>query len=189
LIPFQPLFRYLCFACLLSMALYSCKSSHSRKSRSRTAYTRKSAYAKPSRPVRKIPSAKAVSGTVATVIETARSFLGTPYKYGGSTRSGMDCSGLLYTCFKSIDLDIPRTSQQQAEMGNPVRTSEIKPGDLVFFTERKGGDRVSHVGLVTEVKSSNEIVFIHSTNNRGVMEDNLFSDYYHKIFIKAVRPF
>ena len=171
------------------MALYSCKSSHSRKSRSRTAYTRKSAYAKPSRPVRKIPSAKAVSGTVATVIETARSFLGTPYKYGGSTRSGMDCSGLLYTCFKSIDLDIPRTSQQQAEMGNPVRTSEIKPGDLVFFTERKGGDRVSHVGLVTEVKSSNEIVFIHSTNNRGVMEDNLFSDYYHKIFIKAVRPF
>lgn len=185
----QPLFRYLCFACLLSTALYSCNSSYVGKSRSRTAHSRKSPYSKPSRSVTKATTGKATSATVASMIETARSFIGTPYKYGGTTRKGMDCSGLVYTTFQALDLSIPRTSQQQAEIGNRVKDSDIQPGDLVFFAEKKGSGRISHVGLVTEVKRSDEIIFVHSTTSRGVMEDNLFSDYYHKIFIKAVRPF
>jgi probable lipoprotein NlpC len=177
---------------MLSTVFYSCKSSRTSKaksSHSRTASSRKSTYAKPSRPSVKAPASVDASAATETVIETARSFIGTPYKYGGTTRKGMDCSGLLFTSFKAVDINIPRTSQEQASMGKSVRTSDIQPGDLVFFTEKKGSNRISHVGLVTEVRDSDEIIFIHSTNSRGVMEDNLFSAYYHKIFVKAVRPF
>lgn len=115
--------------------------------------------------------------------------MGTPYKYGGTTRKGMDCSGLLFTSFQAVDLNIPRTSYQQATIGKPVEVRRIQPGDLVFFSEKKGVKKVSHVGMVTAVKSDQEIIFIHSTIHRGVMEDDLFSEHYRKIFIKAVRPF
>ena len=101
----------------------------------------------------------------------------------------MDCSGLVVTSFKAVDITLPRSSQEQAEIGSKVKVSQVQPGDLVFFSERKGGQKVSHVGLVTEVKSNDKVIFIHATTSKGVMEDNLFSDYYQKIFIKAVRPF
>ena len=132
-------------------------------------------------------SSKNLSKDVDKVIKVARSYYGTPYRYGGTSRIGMDCSGLLCTSFKAIDVDLPRTSKQQSEFGRPVREREIKEGDLLFFGT--GGSRhINHVGLVTEVKSKEEIIFIHSSTSLGVMEDNLYSDYYRRSFIKAVRP-
>jgi probable lipoprotein NlpC len=125
---------------------------------------------------------------VQKVIQTARSYRGTPYRYGGTTRIGMDCSGLLCTSFKAIDVDLPRTSNEQSRFGQHVRPKDIQPGDLVFFSESRFSNKISHVGLVTDVKGDEEIYFIHASTRLGVIEDNLFSDHYQKIFIKAVRP-
>ncbi|MDX5348977.1 MAG: C40 family peptidase [Hymenobacteraceae bacterium] len=125
---------------------------------------------------------------VQKVISTARSYRGTPYKWGGTTRLGMDCSGLLCTSFQSIDVSLPRTSQEQSEFGPNIKLKDIKPGDLVFFGANRFSREITHVGLVTEVHGSEDIRFIHSSTSLGVVEDNLFSEHYQKIFIKAVRP-
>jgi probable lipoprotein NlpC len=103
--------------------------------------------------------------SVRDIINTARDYTGTPYKYGGTTRSGMDCSGLVTVAFNS----------------------DLHQGDLVFFITGKE-DKISHVGIVTDVKSKNEIYFIHAADS-GVKEDNLFTKYYQKTFTKAMRPF
>jgi probable lipoprotein NlpC len=129
------------------------------------------------------------AGGTSKVVQTARSYIGTPYRYGGTDRSGMDCSGLLCASFESAGIKIPRSSYEQAEMGSEVRMREVAPGDLVFFSERKGGGKVSHVGLVTAVRGSNEVTFVHSSTSRGVIEDNLYAEHYQKIFVKAIRPF
>lgn len=131
---------------------------------------------------------KNVDKDIAKVINTARSFTGTPYRWGGTTRVGMDCSGLLCTSFQSIDVRLPRTSQEQSQFGNDVRIKNLREGDLVFFGATKNSREITHVGMVTEVISDEEIKFIHASSSLGVIENNLFSPYYQKIFIKAVRP-
>jgi probable lipoprotein NlpC len=137
----------------------------------------------------KVPNARRLDENVATVIETARSYTGTPYRWGGTTRVGMDCSGLLCTSFQSINVTLPRTSEEQSRYGKPVKVKELKEGDLVFFGANKNSREITHVGMVTEVINDNEIKFIHASTSLGVIENNLISDYWQKIFIKAVRPF
>lgn len=122
------------------------------------------------------------------VIRTARSYRGTPYRWGGTTRIGMDCSGLLCTSFKAINVDLPRTSNEQSQFGRHVRPRELRPGDLVFFGAAANSRQISHVGMVTDVKGRDEVYFIHASTSLGVKEDNLYSNYYQKIFLKAVRP-
>lgn len=131
---------------------------------------------------------RSATASAQQVIRAARSYTGTRYRYGGTTRKGMDCSGLLCTSFQAVDITLPRTSAEQARYGEEVRLSRVEPGDLVFFSERKGGSKVSHVGMVTEV-NGDDVRFIHASTSRGVIEDNLYSDYFQKIFVKAVRPF
>jgi probable lipoprotein NlpC len=120
------------------------------------------------------------------VIAKARSYVGTPYKWGGTTSSGMDCSGLLLNSFKAIDYDIPRTSAQQKKTGKRVSKDEIRKGDLVFFATSKKKRKVTHVGLVTERRGS-EITFIHASTSRGVMESSLSNSYWGKRFRQARR--
>ena len=72
------------------------------------------------------------------VVERARSYLGTPYRYGGTTVLGMDCSGLLMRSFEAIDVYIPRTAKAQSKMGKRVHLDELNKGDLVFFAAKKG---------------------------------------------------
>ena len=125
---------------------------------------------------------------VATVIEAARSYTGTPYKWGGTTRVGMDCSGLLCTSFQSIDVKLPRTSDEQSRYGTKVKLRNVKEGDLVFFGANRFSRDVTHVGMVTEVISSDEVRFIHASSSLGVVENNLYADHFQKIFLRAVRP-
>lgn len=119
---------------------------------------------------------------VKTVIKTARSFTGTPYKYGGTTRSGMDCSGLTTNAYKSIDISLPRTSGSQFQVGQKVDLKDLQPGDLVFFALGKKKKEITHVGLVTEVKGKENTKIIHATTVLGVVESNIYEKYYLKHF-------
>lgn len=125
---------------------------------------------------------KARERKIDAVIQKARSYTGTPYKWGGTTRSGMDCSGLLINSFKTIDYSIPRTSAEQSKIGKKVRMDDLKKGDLVFFATGKKKRKVTHVGLVTAVRGPEKITFIHASSSLGVTETNLYSDYYVKRF-------
>lgn len=121
------------------------------------------------------------------VIAEARSYIGTPYKFGGTSRAGMDCSGLMLLCFKEINIQLPRTSAEQSNAGTAIKYSELKPGDMVFFTDKKGGSRVVHAGLVSVVKGPRDVKFIHSSTKLGVVENDLYVSYYESILIKARR--
>lgn len=133
-------------------------------------------------------SVRTPSTEVETVITTARTFLGTPYKYGGTTRSGMDCSGLLLNSFKAVNVSLPRSSEAQSKVGKEIRKmNDLEPGDLVFFATGKHKDEITHVGLVTDVKAKDNIKFIHSSSSLGVVETNLYAEYYLKRFRGARR--
>ena len=121
------------------------------------------------------------------VISTARTFIGTPYKYGGTTRSGMDCSGLLINSFRPVKVNLPRSSAAQSKVGIEVKMNELQPGDLVFFATGNKKKEITHVGLVTDVKSKNNVKFIHASSSLGVVETNLFAEYYQKRFRVARR--
>ena len=121
------------------------------------------------------------------VVFRARSYMNTPYKYGGTTILGMDCSGLLMRSFEAIDVYIPRTAKEQSKLGKKVTIGELKKGDLVFFKTMKKNGRVTHAGLVTDVRKKDRILFIHASSSKGVIEVNLMSDYYRKAFVKARR--
>ncbi len=121
------------------------------------------------------------------MIKTARSFRGTPYKWGGTTRAGMDCSGLLINSFASIDYPIPRMSADQSKIGKKVKLKDIRRGDLVFFATGNKRRKITHVGLVTDVRGKEKVMFIHSSSSRGVIETNMYSTYYKKRFIMARR--
>jgi probable lipoprotein NlpC len=132
-------------------------------------------------------SARYSSRTVSNIVQKARSYTGAPYKYGGTTAAGFDCSGLVTVAFQSVNLALPRSSYDMAEVGRPIKMEDIEVGDLVFFVTNKNSNRISHVGIVTEVIGEN-IKFIHASDS-GVREDNLGSKYYKSTFAKAVRPF
>ena len=124
---------------------------------------------------------------VEKVITAARSYMGTPYKYGGTTRAGMDCSGLLLHAFRAINMELPRTSEAQSKVGKEVKLKEVEPGDLVFFATGKKKREITHVGLVTDRKSKDNIKFIHASTTLGVVETNIYSEYYIKRFRVARR--
>jgi cell wall-associated NlpC family hydrolase len=122
------------------------------------------------------------------VIETALGYTGVRYKFGGTTRKGMDCSGLLYVSFLKHDIPLPRTSQMIAQEGKRIRVSELQKGDLLFFKTRRGGKKINHAGLVVEVDEE-DVKFIHSTTSRGVIVSSLREGYWNYSFVKATRVF
>jgi probable lipoprotein NlpC len=129
---------------------------------------------------------KSTDKTVDQVINTARSYRGTPYRYGGTTRSGMDCSALIYQSFASIGIQMPRTSEAQSKLGKNVPEKNLQKGDLLFFATSKSRKKVTHSGLVTEV-SGRGVYFIHSSTSLGVTEDNLNNSYWRKSFLFGKR--
>jgi cell wall-associated NlpC family hydrolase len=131
--------------------------------------------------------AKLRAKQVDQVIATARTFTGTPYKWGGATRSGMDCSGLLINSFRTINISLPRESADQALMGEKIKMKQVQEGDLLFFATGKKRRQVTHVGLVTDVKGKENVRFIHASSSLGVIETNLYTEYYQKRFRFARR--
>ncbi|WP_439488894.1 C40 family peptidase [Algoriphagus sp.] len=129
---------------------------------------------------------KASSEPFNTVIQTARSYTGTPYRYGGTTKAGMDCSALVYHSFYSVGVTMPRISADQSKMGKSIRTNEIRPGDVLFFATGKRRKQVTHSGIVTETPRG-DVRFIHSSTSLGVSEDYLSNNYWSKAFLFARR--
>lgn len=106
-----------------------------------------------------------------SLINSARTYLGVKYTYGGTTSSGFDCSGYTQRAFQDVGITIPRTTSQQYATGTPVAKDNLKTGDLVFFnTDGKGA---SHVGIY--VGSSR---FIHASTSQGVMISSINDPYY-----------
>lgn len=114
------------------------------------------------------------------VAATALSYLGTPYRYGGDSRRGMDCSGLVYTVYSQHRVAVPRVSADQFGVGREVPPSRLRAGDLVFFADGRG--RIQHVGICLD-----DDRFVHASSSRGVVEDSLRSRYFQDRFVGARR--
>jgi len=114
------------------------------------------------------------------------SYLGVPYRVGGTDKSGLDCSGLLFIMYQNSFFQIPRTTSQQLEFGLPVSINQIQRGDWVFFSNAFG--MINHVGIVSNIKKDS-ILFLHASTSKGVREDELLKGYWHNSFAKAIRPF
>lgn len=119
------------------------------------------------------------------IIEYAKTFEGTRYKFGGTTQAGMDCSGLVCTAFQKENITLPRISRDMAKKGILISFKEIEEGDLVFF-KTSSRNVINHVGLVVEAKRG-EVKFIHSTTRAGVIISSLDEDYWKKAFVEVRR--
>lgn len=109
------------------------------------------------------------------IVETARSFIGLPYRWGGaSAEEGFDCSGLATAVYQLNGLNLPRTSAEQFGVGTPVGRRDLNRGDLVFFAI-SGGRRVSHVGIYV-----GEGRFIHSPGRGKAVRQDLLTEAYYK---------
>lgn len=116
-----------------------------------------------------IDSAEAATKTEVT--DTASKYLGIPYKYGGTTTSGFDCSGFTSQVFADLGITLNRTSGAQYQQGTAVAKSDLQVGDLLFFNT--SGKGVSHVSIYI-----GDGKMIHSQTNQGVSYSNVNDPYY-----------
>ena len=123
-----------------------------------------------------ISEAIAHEKTLDNILSEASTYLGTPYRFGGSTRNGIDCSAFVLNVYgESTGLELPRVAAEQAEVGEKVDLQELQKGDLVFFAH---GRRISHVGIVQEITENGEEKFIHAATSKGVMISSLSDSYW-----------
>ena len=106
---------------------------------------------------------------------------GSPYRYGGATRGGFDCSGLVFFAHQQSGLPVPRTSRDQADAAREIKESKLRRGDLVFF--KIGSRRVNHVGIYIGDRQ-----FVHAPGaGKPVTVNSLDDEYYEQRFSSAGR--
>jgi cell wall-associated NlpC family hydrolase len=122
------------------------------------------------------------SGRMQTVLKRALALIGTPYRWGGSSTEGFDCSGLVGYVFRSaLGIELPRVSRQMATSGEKVERDALNAGDLVFFSRR--GKRVDHVGIYLGNGR-----FVHAPRTgKDVMVSSLTDGYWSHKFMQARR--
>ena len=111
---------------------------------------------------------------------SARSYLGTPYVWGGTTHQGIDCSALTQNTFGENRVKIPRVSRDQWKTGE--KTDNLREGDLIFFNTMGAG--VSHVAMVVDPKAR---TFIHASSSKGVMVADLDNKWFGRRYLGARR--
>ena len=115
------------------------------------------------------------------IFKVAAEWLGVPYKYSGSSRKGIDCSGLVCAVYNTCyDKRISGTAQDLCRISEPVLRNELREGDLIFFKIRKS--RVSHVGIYLGQNK-----FVHASVQRGVIISDLNEAYYTKYYFRGGR--
>lgn len=119
------------------------------------------------------------------LVKVAKSFMGAPYKYGGNTLRGLDCSAYVKKIYEIFDVELPRSAREQYRVGNRISREELSVGDLVFFKTRRYAKYPTHVGIF--IGDGN---FIHASSGKsrlGVKIDTLSSGYYSGAYIGATR--
>lgn len=125
------------------------------------------------------PKAKTEGGAA---VATALSYRGVRYRYAGMTSRGMDCSGLISRVLMAHGIRAPHSSRALFSLGRSVPYSELRAGDLLFFSTRRRG--ISHVGMYV-----GDGKFVHSSTGRGVVISSLSEGYYAKRMVGARRVF
>jgi murein DD-endopeptidase len=113
--------------------------------------------------------------------DTAVRMVGKPYRYGGSTPAGFDCSGLVYYSYARAGVSVPRNTDGLRRATRPVSHRDLRPGDLLFFDQN--GRKASHVGIYL---GNSEFVHAPSTG-RHVYIANFEDDYWQRYFVGARR--
>jgi NLP/P60 family protein len=140
----------------------------------------------PSKSKNKKSSKEGPNAKAASILSDAEKYLGAPYRAGGMTYSGFDCSGFVNTVFAENNIKLTRRSADQAKEGVGINIENVKHGDLLFFATA-GGKRVSHVGIVHTITNDGEIKFIHASTSKGVIISSLEEAYWDKAFLFARR--
>ncbi len=133
-------------------------------------------------PEAKVPDASAPGGfEQQKMMDAILAWMGTPYEYGGESRSGIDCSAFSREIFRSsAGIALPRTTEDQVKIGSPVPQDQLKFGDLLFFNT--SGKNPSHVGIYI-----GDDMFAHASVSFGVTLSSLYSSYYKKRYTEARR--
>jgi hypothetical protein len=118
------------------------------------------------------------------ILESAYSYLGTPYRYGGTTPNGFDCSGFVRQVFSENGISLGRSSRDQALDGKHVSLYDLKPGDLLFFNMRSRKHHIDHVGLYI---GKGQFIHASSTHSREIKIEDLDTDRYMPMIVEARR--
>ncbi|WP_299127550.1 C40 family peptidase [uncultured Winogradskyella sp.] len=159
---------------LIILLCCSCKSKKTYSSKKRQTHTVK------------VNTNTKASAKAESIAKYAKKFNGTRYKYGGTSKRGMDCSGLVYTSFKDHNVSVPRTTANLKSYGDWIDVKDVNVGDLVFFATKKNSRKVNHVGIVTNIRPGN-VEFIHASSSRGVMISSLAEKYWYFAYVQARR--
>jgi cell wall-associated NlpC family hydrolase len=126
------------------------------------------------------PGGKPIGTVHSNVAEIARQMIGTPYRYGGRTPDGFDCSGLVYFSYHQAGISVPRSSKEQLKATTPIDLEEAQPGDLLFF---RNWLKVSHVAIYL-----GDGRFVHApSTGKQVSVASMDNAYYREHFVRAGR--
>ncbi|PHR56391.1 MAG: hypothetical protein COA44_08525 [Arcobacter sp.] len=129
-----------------------------------------------------LTSSQKNNSTLNKIYAQYRQWKGTPYKYGGLTKGGVDCSGFVLQSYKKLfNIRLPRSTKDQVKKGKRVYINQLHAGDLVFF---KTGWNVRHVGIYLEKGK-----FAHASSSKGVIISNMHTGYWKKNYWQARRLF
>lgn len=116
-----------------------------------------------------------------SILKEAYRYLGVPYKFGGETTNGLDCSSFVQHCYAALGINLPRTAHEQIAVGSPVAPDSLQAADRLYFSSRDG--RISHTGIYI-----GDGYFIHASSSKhGVAVSRLDEAYYRSRFAGARR--
>ena len=119
--------------------------------------------------------------TLSKLTSAYKDWQGTPYRFGGNSRTGIDCSAFTQQIYRSVyDRNLPRTTASQHSLGSTIKIQQLKPGDLVFFKPEGKG---RHVGIYLSNGR-----FMHASTSVGVTISSLTNPWWQAAYWKSIRP-